>query len=167
MVNPFKKFANPKKYAEKIDIKKVISVPKVYRKGVERYKKIILSGKPVRPIILLKHPTEDLYAVLDGHHRFYAYLELGFPTVDAVVVKSHKHLFDMTEKGVLQPTPRMTKFIRVPVLIFSKYVNKFIKTPFKLLKSTERALSKVRFARLHAKKNEIENISGQNVNQSQ
>jgi hypothetical protein len=151
MVNAFKKFANPKKYAEKIDIKKVVSVPKVYRKGVEKYKKIILSGKAVRPIILLKHPTEDLYAVLDGHHRFYAYLELGFPTVESVVVKSTKHLFDMTKRGLLQPTPRFTKFIRVPVLTFSRYVNEFIKTPFKLLKSTKRVISKIRPARLQRK----------------
>lgn len=151
MVNPFKKFANPKKYAEKIDIKKVISVPKVYKKGVEKYKKIILSGKPVRPLIVLKHPTEDLYAVLDGHHRFYAYLELGFPTIEAVVLKSHKHLFDMTKRGLLQPTPRFTKFIRVPVLTLSRYVNKFIRTPFKLLKSTKRVISKIKSARLHAK----------------
>jgi len=167
MINPFRKFTNPRKYSEKIDVKKIVAIPKLQKKGVERYKEIILSGKPVRPIIVLKHPEQDLYAVLDGHHRFYAYLELGFPTVEAVVVKSSKHLFDITKRGLLQPTPRMTKFIHIPVIIFSKYVNKFIRTPFKLLKSTKRVVSKIKFARLHVKKSEIKNISGQKVNQSQ
>jgi len=143
MINPFRKFTNPRKYSEKIDVGKIVTVPKFQKKGVERYKEIILSGKPVRPIIVLKHPEQDLYAVLDGHHRFYACLELGFTNIDAVIVRSNKALFKLTKNGYLQPTPRMTKFIHVPILVFASYINNFIKDPSKLIISTKSVVAKL------------------------
>lgn len=154
MINPFTKFAHPQKYSVKVDIKKIVAAPKLHKKGVEKYKEIIQSGKSVRPIILLKHPHQDLYAVLDGHHRFYAYLELGNMTVDAVVVRSSKALFGLTKKGYLQPTPRMTKYIHIPLLVFTKYVNKFVRQPVRLVRSTKSVVSKLK----RKKETKIENV---------
>jgi hypothetical protein len=144
MINPFKKFTNPAKYSQKIDINKIVAAPKLHKKGVEKYKEIIQSGKSVRPLIVLKHPHQDLYAVLDGHHRFYAFLELGNTTVDAVVVRSNKALFGLTKKGYLQPTPRMTKYIHIPLLVFTKYVNNFVRHPVRLIKSTKSVVTKIK-----------------------
>jgi hypothetical protein len=40
------------------------------------YQKRIQNGEKIGPLIVVKHPNFDLYAVLDGHHRYYALLEL-------------------------------------------------------------------------------------------
>lgn len=143
MIDPFEKLVQPEKHKEKIDMRKIVAAPKTYKKGVEKYKEWILAGKTVRPIVVLKHPDEDVYAVLDGHHRFYAFLELGFQDVDAAVIRSRtKFLFNRTKDGWLQPTPRMTKFIRTPAIVLAKYVNSFVRNPRKLLKSSRSVLSK-------------------------
>jgi len=135
MINPFEKLINPEKHSQRIEIKKIVAAPKLHREGVERYKKHILDGKPIKPIVVLKHPTEEMYAVLDGHHRFYALLELGAQTIDASVISSRtKFLFNRTKEGWLQPTPAMTKYIHAPVLAFAKYINEFVKKPKKHLK---------------------------------
>lgn len=143
MIKPFEKFINPEKHAEKIDIKKIVAAPKLYRPGVEKYKEKILAGKAIRPIVVFKHPHEDLYAVLDGHHRFYAFLELGAQTVDAAVMKSNKFLFNRAKDGWLQPTPAMTKYIRVPAITFAKYINNFVRNP-KHLKLSKKHLENLK-----------------------
>lgn len=154
MKNPFAKIMHPEKYTEKIDIKKVVAAPKFYKKGVEKYKEKISAGEKVKPIVVLKHPHEDLYAVLDGHHRFYAFLELGFQDVEVAVMRSNKFLFNRTKEGWLQPTPRMTKYIHIPTKVLARYVNNFMKDPKKHLKSTRHVLIefKSRIALLRKKK---------------
>jgi len=129
MMNPFEKLIKPEKHAEKIEIKKIVAAPKLHKPGVEKYKEQILAGKTIKPIVVLKHPHEELYAVLDGHHRFYAFLELGAQTIDAAVMKSNKFLFNKTKDGWLQPTTAMTKYIRVPTIVFAKYINNFVRNP--------------------------------------
>lgn len=154
MRNPFAKIMYPEKFVEKVDIKKVVAAAKFYRKGVDKYKEKISAGEPIKPIVVLKHPTEDIFAVLDGHHRFYAFLELGFQNIDVSVMKSNKFLFNRTKEGWLQPTPRMTKYIHIPSIVLAKYVNSFVKDPKKLTKSTRAALDnfKTRIASLRKKK---------------
>jgi uncharacterized ParB-like nuclease family protein len=134
MINPFKKFLHPEKYKEKIEISKIVASPKLYKKGVEKYKEKILSGETIKPIVVLKHPHEDYYAVLDGHHRFYAYYELGSKELEVAVIRTRtKFLFNRTKDGWLQPTPRMTKFVHIPAIVLSKYINSFVKNPRKIL----------------------------------
>ena len=154
MKNPFAKLVHPDKYVEKLDIKKVVAAAKFYRKGVDKYKEKILAGEKIRPIVVLKHPVEDLYAVLDGHHRFYAFLESGFQTVEVAVMKSNKFLFEKTKSGWLQPTPKMTKYIHIPTIVLARYVNNFVKSPKKLAKSTKSALTtfKTKISSLRKKK---------------
>lgn len=142
MNNPFEKLIRPEKYTEKIDIKKIVAAPKLYKKGVEKYKEKILATEKIRPIVVLKHPHEDIYAVLDGHHRFFAFLELGFQSIEVAVMRSNKFLFDRTKEGWLQPTPMMTKYIQIPKIVLAKYVNDFIRDPRKPLKYTRHVLTK-------------------------
>lgn len=144
MINPFRKFTSPQKYSQKIKIDKIVAVPKLHKKGVQKYKELILSGKAVRPIIVLKHPEKDLYAVLDGHHRFYAFLELGISEIDVAVVRSNKALFSLTKRGYLQPTTRMTKYIHIPILVFSRYVNSFVRHPVRQIKATRAVVGKLK-----------------------
>lgn len=156
MIKPFEKLINPEKHAESIEIKKIVAAPKLHKDGVERYKKQILDGKMVKPIVVLKHPTEEAYAVLDGHHRFYALLELGATTVDAAVISSRtKFLFNRTKDGWLQPTPAMTKYIHVPVLVFARYINEFVKKPKKHLKISKTDFEKFKYKISSLKKKKI------------
>jgi len=156
MITPLQKLLHPEKHSQKIDIKKVVAASKLHKQGVERYKKNILDGKTIKPIVVLKHPHEELYAVLDGHHRFYALLELGNTAIDAVVLSSRtKFLFNKTKDGWLQPTPAMTKYIHVPVLVFARYINNFIRNPKKHLKVSGEVFVKVKsgISSLKKKKN--------------
>ena len=70
-------FQNPEKYLVRVPIEEIVADTKVSREGVERYKQRIKSGEKIAPVIVVKHPKFEKYAVLDGHHRYYAYLELG------------------------------------------------------------------------------------------
>ena len=56
-------FRNPSKYLRRLPIGEIVADTRVYRKGVERYKKKIANGENVPPIIVVKHPTKELYAV--------------------------------------------------------------------------------------------------------
>lgn len=142
MIDPFKKLMHPEKFVEKIDVKKICASPKIYKNGVDKYKEKILAGEAIRPIVVLKHPQEDLFAVLDGHHRFYAFSEIGAKDIEAAVIRSNKFLFDRTKEGWLQPTPRMTKFIRIPAMVFTRYVNNFVKNPKKVFQSSKSIIAK-------------------------
>jgi hypothetical protein len=143
MINPFQKLMHPEKFKEKISIDKIGASAKIYRKGVEKYKERILAGEFIRPIVVLKHPHEDMYAVLDGHHRFYAQSELGMKEIGAAVIRSRTHfLFNKTKQGWLQPTPRITKFVRIPSFVIAGYLNSFARNPKKLIRSSKLLIGK-------------------------
>jgi ParB-like nuclease domain len=78
-------FQNPKKYLVRVPIEEIVADIKVTREGVDGYKQKIKSGEKIAPLIVVKHPKFDKYAVLDGHHRYYAYLELGKKEVDCAL----------------------------------------------------------------------------------
>ena len=67
----------PNKYAICLPIDKLVADTKVSRQGIEIYKQKIAGNQKINPVIVVKHPRNDLYAVLDGHHRYYAYLEMA------------------------------------------------------------------------------------------
>jgi len=122
---------------QKISIKKIVADPKVLRKGVERYIEKIKNNEPIKPLIVFKHPVEDLYAVLDGHHRFYALAETGAQEVDCLVIRSPlSFLFNGTKSGWFQPSPKVTKYLRMPMKVLVKYMKKFMKSPREMLKKT-------------------------------
>jgi len=135
-------FRNPSKYLRSLPIGEIVADTRVYRKGVERYKKKIANGENVPPIIVVKHPTKELYAVLDGHHRYYAYVELGREEIDCALAGNVSAvIFYMTEHGAFQPPSGLTEHLRVPAFEFNAKVKQFLSDfsndPHKFQKSAD------------------------------
>jgi len=65
-------FANPEKYLVRLPIEKIVADTKVDPEAIEMYKQKIQNGEKIAPIIVVKHSKFEVYAVLDGHHRYYA-----------------------------------------------------------------------------------------------
>jgi hypothetical protein len=133
-------FINPEKYKEKISVDKIVADPKISRIGVKRYRIILSKGKSLGTIIVIKHPREDIYAVLDGHHRFYAQLEYGIKEIECAVVGNFSSfMFYLTKDGWFQPSKEVTEYIRIPILKFREdlddYLNEFLKDPKKVKKT--------------------------------
>ena len=55
--------------------RKVIADTNAHRQIVECYRCKIANGESILPIVVIKNPGKDIYAVLDGHYRYYACLE--------------------------------------------------------------------------------------------
>lgn len=128
-------YQNPEKYAVELDISKIVADSKVHKEGVERYVSQIRNGAHILPIVVIKHPWKDEYAVLNGHHRFWAFKETGATKVRAAVVEDIVGIgFQMTKNGIFQPTPEFTKFIRIPAKHFQEYMMNFLKDPEKMLR---------------------------------
>jgi hypothetical protein len=114
-------FQNPEKYSVSLPIKEIIADTKVDPGGVMRYKTWLSAGKQLRPIVVVKHPRENLYAVVDGHHRFFAQLEFGVTTINCAVIHDFMgFMFHLTKDGWLQPHPTFTKHVRAPILEFQQ-----------------------------------------------
>ena len=142
LVNPKKRsvnidvFANPEKYSVKLPMDKIVADPKVSPEGVEFYKTKIKNGEKLKPIIVVKHPEHDVYAVLDGHHRYYAYLELGKKEIPCAFAGDFSSVFFyMTEHGFFQPNPEAKEPIREQEMKFhdniQEFLRNFLKDPIK------------------------------------
>ncbi|MCK5631651.1 ParB-like nuclease domain-containing protein [Candidatus Bathyarchaeota archaeon] len=126
----------PEKYQEWIDVKDIVADKKVYGKGVKEYIKAMKSGIDLRPIIVIKHPERELYAVLDGHHRYWAQKEVGILRIKCAVIHDLVGpLFFLTKEGYLQPTPLFTKHVRVPFLKLKVFLEKFLRDPDQSVKT--------------------------------
>jgi hypothetical protein len=105
----------------------LVADTKVTRQGIEVYKRRILLKKRISPIIVVRHPKRELYAVLDGHHRYYAYLELGSKEVECALAGDYSSvIFYLAEHGYLQPSPQMTQDIRHPVVRLHENLKQFL-----------------------------------------
>lgn len=129
-------FSNPEKYLVRLPIEIIVADSKVSPEGVERYKLKIKNGEKVAPIIVVKHPRFEAYAVLDGHHRYYAYLELGKKEVDCALAGDFSSvMFYMTEHGFFQPNPEVREEMRKPVPFLHEnietFLHNFLKDPNK------------------------------------
>jgi hypothetical protein len=112
-------FQHPEKYSVRLPISEIIADTKVDPDGVKRYKEWLSAGKQLRPIVVVKHPHKNLYAVVDGHHRFFAQLEFGIPAIQCAIIHDFiGFMFHLTKEGWLQPHPTFTKHVRVPILEF-------------------------------------------------
>jgi hypothetical protein len=132
-------FINPEKYKQKIGVEKIVTDPKVSRRGIKRYKIMLSKRKSLGTIIVIKHPRKDIYAVVDGHHRFYAQLESGIKEIDCAVVGDFSSfMFHLTKDGWFQPSKEITEYLRIPTLKLQKelekYLNEFRKNPEKFRK---------------------------------
>ena len=118
---------------EWIDMGKIVADRKIYGKGVENYKLSIKSGKDLGAIVVVRHPRKNLFAVLDGHHRYWALKELGARKAWSIVIQDFVGpLFFFTKEGYLQPTPSFTKYVRVPFIKMKDYLEEFLRNPEKL-----------------------------------
>lgn len=120
-------FFNPDKYVVTLPIEKLVADDKVSRQGVELYKQKILSNQEIGPVIVVKHPRKDLYAVLDGHHRFYAYLELGKKEINCAIAGDYSSVvFYLTQHGYFQPSPEVTENLRQPAIRLHQNLKQFL-----------------------------------------
>lgn len=120
-------FSNPEKYLVRLPIEIIVADSKVSPEGVEQYKLKIKNGEKVAPIIVVKHPRFEAYAVLDGHHRYYAYLELGKKEVDCALAGDFSSvMFYMTEHGFFQPNPEVREEMRKPVPFLHENIETFL-----------------------------------------
>lgn len=125
----------PKGWKTYVDVKKILADSKVYPEGVKMYEDMIRRGEDIGAITLIKHPKEDLYAVLDGHHRFHAYSKMGIERTNCIVVPDPVgFLFTLTKDGMLQPTEEFTKHVRVPFKKLESFLYDFLNRPDELLK---------------------------------
>lgn len=159
-------FRNPKKYSTKIPIDKIVADPKASRKGIEHYKQRIVEGHELKPLVVVKHPKQDIFAVLDGHHRFYAQLESGMKETEAAIIAYNSHLaFDLTKGGWLQPSTLFTEKVRMPVnkfrRHFSNYLSVFRNNPKKLFAIKQKM--KMKFFSRKAKEGAIKDKPGLSV----
>jgi hypothetical protein len=78
--------------------------------------------------VVVKHPHENLYAVVDGHHRFFAQIEFGVTTINCAVIPDFiGFMFYLTKDGWLQPPPTFTKHVRVPLLEFQQTLDQSVR----------------------------------------
>jgi hypothetical protein len=120
-------FLHPQKYAVCLPIDKLVADSKVHRQGIELYKQKIKTHQKINPIIVVKHPRKDQYAVLDGHHRYYAYLELGKTDVDCALAGDYSSvIFYLTQHGYFQPSPEFTQGVREPVVKLHQNLKQFL-----------------------------------------
>ena len=120
-------FVYPNKHAICLPIDKLVADAKVSRQGIEIYKQKIAGNQKINPVIVVKHPRKDLYAVLDGHHRYYAYLEMGKKEVDCALAGDYSSvIFYLTEHGYFQPSPEITEGIRQPAIRLHQNLKQFL-----------------------------------------
>jgi uncharacterized ParB-like nuclease family protein len=120
-------FIDPDKYARPLSIVKIVADSKVSRDGVEFYKKKIANNEKINPIIVVKHPRIDLYAVLDGHHRYWACREMGKKTIDSALAGDYSSVnFYLTEYGFFQPSSETTEKLREPAKKMHENLKQFL-----------------------------------------
>jgi hypothetical protein len=120
-------FIHPNKYAVWLPLAKIVADSKVSRQGIELYKQKIAQNQKINPIIVVKHPRKDLYAVLDGHHRYYAYLELGRKELECALAGDYSSvIFYLTQHGYFQPSAEFTEGFRQPALRLHQNLKQFL-----------------------------------------
>lgn len=129
-------FANPEKYLVRLPMDKIVADTKVDPEAIEMYEKKIENGEKIAPLIVVKHPKFDVYAVLDGHHRYYAFLELGKKEVDCALAGDFSSLmFYMTEHGYFQPKPETKEENQKKIIHLHEdvqdFLHNFLKDPHK------------------------------------
>ncbi len=137
-------FSNPEKYLTCLPIEKIVADTKVSVEAIELYKQKIRNGEKIPPIIVVKHPRFDVYAVLDGHHRYYACLEMGRKKIECALAGDFSSvLFYLTEQGFFQPNLETKGEMRKPALRLHEniqdFLQSFLKDPEKLKESKKRS----------------------------
>jgi len=143
MVSFLKAYTNPNKYSQYIFTKQIVADIKVDLDGVNRLIMLIESGKKIKAIVIVKHPKIDYYAVLDGHHRFWAQKILGYDKIKCAVIEDIFGIgFHLTKNGIFQPDPKITKHIRIPLKRIYTYITEFINEPETIINKMNKIIKK-------------------------
>jgi hypothetical protein len=135
MTDLIRAYALPERYAQEIPMDQIVCDTKVDEDRVEEIRSTCSDASQFKALVVVKHPKKDVYAVLDGHHRFWAAWRSGFPTIRAAVVDDYIGLgFRLTQKGTFQPSPEVTKHIRMPLKRFKVQMEQFLKNPEEVLR---------------------------------
>ena len=130
MTDLFRAYFHPAKHAQEVPVGLVVSDEKVDEDHVARIGEGGLDPSTMRPIVVIRHPRVEAYAVLDGHHRFRLVRDMGCETIRAAVVDDYVGLgFFLTERGLFQPTPAFTKHVRIPLKRFVWWMRPSSRTP--------------------------------------
>ncbi len=114
---------NPEKYAVCLSIDKVVADSKVSTDGIERYKQKIANKEKIKPVLVVKHPSKERYAVLDGHHLYYAAKSLDKKEIEVAVIGDYSQvMYYLTKNGYFQPSSE----IRTPILELHKNIKEFL-----------------------------------------
>jgi len=118
-------YTMPENFAVDLPVENIVCDENVDYEYVSRLAELDVSK--LKPIVVIKHPDKELYAVLDGHHRFKAAKLRGLKTIKAAVVDDYTGLgFEFTKQGVFQPSAEFTRHVRVPLKRFVEYMQGFL-----------------------------------------
>ena len=128
MTDLIRAYTMPDKFAVDLPIDKVVCDENIDYEYVQKLAGEMDASK-LKPIVVIKHPDKELYAVLDGHHRFKAARLKGLNKIKAAIVDDYVGLgFELTRQGVFQPSPEFTKYVRLPLKRFIEYMQNFLLT---------------------------------------
>jgi hypothetical protein len=120
-------FSNPQRHLLCLPIERIVADTKVFPQAIEKYKQRIENGEKLSPVIVVKHPRYDVYAVLDGHHRYYAYLQLGWKEIECALAGDFSSVFFyLIDHGYFQPNPN-AKELKNPEVKFHDGLQNFLK----------------------------------------
>jgi len=135
MTDLFRAYFDPEKHGQDIPVELIVSDEKVDEEHLARIGGAGLDPETMRPIVVIRHPKEEAYSVLDGHHRFRLIKDMECDTIRAAVVDDYVGLgFFLTKKGAFQPTPEFTKHVRLPIKRFIWWMTGFLKDPLSFMK---------------------------------
>jgi len=140
MTDLVRAYTFPERFAVELPIDRIVCDGKVDEGHVERIMGGADGPRAMKPIVVIKHPRQDVYAVLDGHHRFSAARRRGAQTIRAAVVDDYVGLgFELTKRGAFQPSSLFTKHVRVPAKRLASYMERFQRAPREMLREELKA----------------------------
>ncbi|OGD59913.1 hypothetical protein A3K78_09350 [Candidatus Bathyarchaeota archaeon RBG_13_52_12] len=126
MTDLIRAYTMPDKFAVDLPIDKIVCDENIDYEYVQKLAGEMDASK-LKPIVVIKHPNKELYAVLDGHHRFKAARLKGLNKIKAAIIDDYVGLgFELTRQGVFQPSPDFTKYVRLPLKRFIEYMQNFL-----------------------------------------
>src|SRR4030043_677086 len=128
MTDLIRAYTMPDKFAVDLPIDEIVCDENIDYEYVQKLAGEMDASK-LKPIVVIKHPNKELYAVLDGHHRFKAARLKGLNKIKAAIIDDYVGLgFEVPRQGVFQPSPDFTKYVRLPLKRFIEYMQNFLLT---------------------------------------
>ena len=125
MTDLIRAYTMPDKYAVDLLVEEIVCDENIDNDYVRKLAEMDVSK--LTPIVVIKHPNKELYAVLDGHHRFKAAQLRGMNKIKAVIIDDYVGLgFEFTRQGVFQPSTEFTRYVRLPLKRFIEYMKDFL-----------------------------------------